>query len=462
MNTFVFFDDFMINSKRGVRRRVFKPIKRGSFSQDGITAGSSVVYVPEKKQYYLYYNFLPDRSRDWDRIAHYAVSDDGLNFTPAGPVPTVAKTGSYVVYRDDFTKNPDERFKCVVMKVNEKNTSKGRGYVAVSADAVNWNTDTPYQVSRHSSDTANNIFYNEILKKYQIICRGAHIDRRIVSLFSKDLINWSNPRVILAPNPFDVDYTQYYGMTVYPENGFFLGFLQLYYTDEDDPLFSKMAGKVDAALTYSYDGILWNRVSREPMIDRPMPPGFGFTTLYFSSMNESPDGKDWILSAGGSRTDHGWGFKPAYPESELSDYVKENGNNQIMFYKIRKHGFAGMESYGLKAKLNMKRMLLTGTNLSFNICAPTGTVRFRLVNPDDNSIYKGYDFDDCIPFTGDEINYEPIWKGKNIKDLVDKYISIEFEMHTAILFSITGDLAPTPGVQPVPALGTPKILERNE
>jgi len=459
MNTFVFFDDFMIYTKRGVRRRNFKPVRAGWFEQPGITSGNSVVYIPEKKQYYLYYNFLPDRSKDWDRRAYYATSDDGINFTPVGPVPSVRKTGAYIVYRDYHTDNPDERYKCVIMKINPDDTSEARGYVATSPDALDWNSDTDYQVSEHASDTSNNIFYNEILEKYQIICRGAHVDRRIVTLLSKDLKNWSDPQVILSPNPFDVDFTQYYGMTVYPEIGYYLGFLQLYYTDEDDTVWTKMAGKVDAALTYSYDGIVWNRASRDPMVDRPAPPDFGFTTIYFSNMNETPDGKEWILAAGGSRTDHGWGFKPAYPDSELSDYVKEHGNNCLLFYKIRKHGFAGMESYGLKARLQMKRMRLEGPELTFNICAPTGTVRYRLVNPDNFLPYMGFDFDDCKTFTGDETELIPEWKDKSISELIGKFIMVEFEMHTAILYSMTGSLIPAPGIQPVSSLGMPKPVQ---
>ena len=459
MNTFVFFDDFMIMRKSGVRRRVFKPRKVGSFEQPGITSGNSVVYIPEKKQYYLYYNFLPDRIRDWDRRSYYAVSSDGINFTPVGKLPSVKRTGSYIVYRDQNTQNPDERYKCVVMEINPDETSEGNGYVSVSNDALNWKTKKEYKVSEHASDTANNIFYNEAMGKYQIICRGAHVDRRIVTLLSKDLKEWSEPQVILSPNPFDVEYTQYYGMTVYPENGYFLGFLQLYYTDEDDTVWTKMAGKVDAALTYSYDGIVWNRASSEPMVERPMPPEFGFTTIYFSNMNESPDGKEWILAAGGCRTDHGWGFKPAYPDSELSDFVKEHGNNQIMFYKIRKHGFAGMESYGLKARLWMKRMRLEGPDLSFNLCAPTGTVRFRIIDPETFKPYSGFDFDDCIPFSGDNTEARPVWKIKSLDELIGKFIMIELEMHTAILFSVTGDIIPAHGVQPEPRLGTPKPIK---
>ncbi|MCK5758606.1 MAG: hypothetical protein KAH14_05895, partial [Clostridiales bacterium] len=105
MNTFVFFDDFMIYTKRGIRRRIFKPRQVGGFEKPGITSGNSVVYIPDLKKYYLFFSFLPDRSKDWDRRSHYAISDDGINFTPMGPVPSVRKTGSYVVYRDDKTDN---------------------------------------------------------------------------------------------------------------------------------------------------------------------------------------------------------------------------------------------------------------------------------------------------------------------------------------------------------------------
>ena len=93
--------------------------------------------------------------------------------------------------------------------------------------------------ARHSSDTANNIFYNEVLGKYQIICRGAHVDRRIVTLFLRRFDKLDRSTGYIVPNPFDIDFTQYYGMTVYPDKGYFLGFLQLYYTDEDDTVWTK-------------------------------------------------------------------------------------------------------------------------------------------------------------------------------------------------------------------------------
>ena len=454
MNTFLFFDDFILDHYRGIRRRHFKPVKCGSFYQEGINAGSSVIYSPEEKQFLLYYNTMSDLSRDWDRNLFYAESTDGINFEPKGTIKGVEKTGSLFVMRDDHTLSDEERFKTIIMKVNPENPSTGEGYVAVSPDGINWTSDTPYKVSEHSSDTTNNIFYNAVLKKYQVICRGAHVDRRITSLLSEDLKSWSDPLLIMAPTPFDVPLTQYYGMTVAPLDGVFLGFLQLYYTDEDDPVHHKMAGKVDTALTYSYNGLSWNRVCNQPMVDRPMPPDFGCATIYFSSINPDASGGNWILTGGGTRTDHACGYSPAYPEWRRPEYALKHGNSGLLFYRIRKHGFTGMEAYGYRARMRFRRMKLVGQRLTFNLCAPTGYVKFQLLDDNLKSI-PGFTFDESIRFSGDETEYTPRWKNRSLNELSGRPIFIELEMQTAILFALEGDLLPNHGVQPEPCLGTP-------
>lgn len=454
MNTFLFFDDFIFDHYRGVRRRQFKPEACGDFYIPGMTAGSSVVYSPEEEVYRLYYNTIPDLTRDWDRALYYAESGDGIHFEPVGELSDVRKTGTLLVYRDDRTEKSEERFKSIITKVDEEESSRGRGYVVVSPDGVRWNTDTSYKVSEHASDTSNNVFYNPILKKYQIICRGAHIDRRITSLLSEDLIDWSDPLLVLSPSPFDPPLTQYYGMTVTPLDGIFLGFLQLYYTDEDDPVHTKMAGKVDAALVYSYNGLAWSRASDQPMVERPLPPEFGSSTVYFSNMNPSVDGREWILTGGGTRSDHGCGFTPAYPHWERPELCKQEGNAKILFYRIRKHGFAGMEAYGYRARLRFRRMQLIGPQLSFNISAPTGYVKFQLLGEDQQPI-PGFGFDDCVPFTGDEVVVAPQWKEGRVESLKGRKLFIELELQTAILYSMEGDLRPHHGAQPEEALGLP-------
>ncbi|MBT3273149.1 MAG: hypothetical protein HN368_08355, partial [Spirochaetales bacterium] len=214
------------------------------------------------------------------------------------------------------------------------------------------------------------------------------------------------------------------------------------------------AGKVDAALVYSYNGLSWDRVSDQPMVDRPMPPAFGSGTIYFSSMNPSPDGNDWILTAGGTNTDHGCGYAPAYPDWEFPEYSKIHGRTSLLFYRIRKQGFTGMEAYGYQSRLRFRRMKLTGENMTFNLCVPAGYAKFQILD-DLMKPIPGFTFDDSERFVGDDVAHTPRWKNKSIGELAGRQIRIEVEMQTGILFSLEGDLLPNQGAQPEANLGSP-------
>jgi hypothetical protein len=461
MNTYLLFDDFIIDSYHGFRKKNFKAQKTGEFYREKITGGHTVIHQREENRYVLLYTTISNYSRDWDRKPFYACSDDGVNFTHQGTLTGMDVPGSFFVNRDDYAEDPRERYKTVVMKVNEEQEASAEGYVAVSPDGLNWNTRTPYRISSHTSDTVNNIFYNPVIKKYQIIYRGAHVDRRITAVFSEDLKSWSDPVLLLSPTPFEEPLTQYYGMVVYSLPGIFLGALQIYHTDPDDPVFTKMVGKTDAALAYSYNGISWSRISRDYFIDRPMPPEFGCSGVYPSNMYESPDGTEWIIGAGSVRVDHGCGFAPAYPDWETPEYARNNGRTALAFYKIRKHGFTGLESTGYNASLRFKRMRFLGGGVTLNISAPCGFVKFQILDEDYRKI-PGFAFTDSVPFTGDSVKVTPKWKEKDLAELSGKSIFIEIECRGAVIFSLEGDLKPHHGLQIQESLGAPSVAETIE
>jgi len=459
MNTFLFFDDFMIDNMQSFRKRHFKAKKQSTFHLDKITGGHSTVKVGEK--YYLLYTTINDYANDWNRTPFYATSDDGVNYTPIGPMKGMNIPGSYYITKDIHTNNPDELYKTVIMKIDSNNTYNSKGYVATSGDFLNWNTDTDYKISNHASDSTNNIFYNNVLKKYQIIFRGAYIDRRISTIFSDDLKTWTRPMLILSPTPFDEPLTQYYGMAVYPFNGIFLGALQIYHTDPNDFLSTKMIGKTDAALVYSYNGINWSRVSNEYMIERPLYPEYGSGGIYPMNMVESSDKTEWIIGAGAPINDHGCGFKPAYPDWDFPKASEKIGNTAICFYKIRKFGFTGLESYGYKSYIRFKKIQLLSDNLTFNGISSFGYIKFQIKDENYNVI-EGFSFEDCIPFIGDSVSFSPQFKNKKLAELVNKSIHIEIECRTTILFAMEGDFRPHHGVQPQESLGSPQPLKIKE
>ncbi|MBN2852153.1 MAG: hypothetical protein JXQ23_05390, partial [Clostridia bacterium] len=376
MNTYLFFDDFMIDCIQSFRKRQFKANKVSTFHLDQITGGHSVVKIGNK--YFMYYTTISDYSKDWNRMPYYSTSDDGFHFTVIGPMTGMPVPGFSFVNQDNHTENDEERFKTVIMKVGENEKKGSKGYVATSPDFLNWKINMEYRICDHASDTTNNIFYNPVLKKYQVIYRGAFIDRRISTIFSDDLKTWSDPILIMSPTPFDEPLTQYYGMVVYPFNGILLGSLQLYHTDPNDFVQTKMIGKTDAALVYSYNGINWNRASNEFMIERSIYPEYGSGGLYPMNMVESIDGRDWIIGVGSVINDHGCGFSPAYPDWDFPEASKEIGNTAICFYKIRKFGFTGLESYGYKSYIRFRKIQILGKNITFNGISSFGYIKFQI------------------------------------------------------------------------------------
>lgn len=453
MNTYLFFDDFMIDGMRSFRKRHFKAEKQTTFHVDRITGGHSVMKTADGK-YHLFYTTIKDYAKDWNRKPFHAVSDDGLNYTNVDELTGMPCPGGFYVNEDPHTPNRDERYKTIVMQHAEGDEHQVKGYVSTSGDLLNWKIHPEYQICDHASDTTNNIFYNSVLKKYQVIYRGAFIDRRISTRFSDDLKTWSEPILIMSPTPFDEPLTQYYGMVVYPFEGIFLGALQLYHTDPDDFKPTKMVGKTDACLVYSYNGINWSRVSREFMIERPLYPEYGSGGIYPMNMVESPDGNNWIIGSGCPINDHGCGFKPAYPDWDLPPATEATGNAAICFHQIRKHGFAGLESYGYTSYLRFRKIQILGETLTFNGISTYGYVKFQ-VKDENYAIIEGFSFDDCVPFTGDSVAFSPQFKETQWKQLIGRSIHLEIECRTTILFAMEGDFRPHHGVQPQDMLGSP-------
>lgn len=452
MNTYLFFDDFIIDSIQSFRKRHFKAKKCGTFHKNRITGGHSTMKIGDK--YYLFYTTIDDYSKDWQRKPFYAISDDGINYESVGQMDGMKIPGYYYVNEDKHTNNPLEKYKTVIMKIEEDNKHDSKGYIATSPDFLNWNTDTEYKISDHASDSTNNIFYNPVLKKYQVIYRGAYIDRRISTILSDDLVNWSEPILIMTPTPFDEPLTQYYGMVVYPFDGILLGALQIYHTDPNDIVSSKMIGKTDAALVYSYNGINWSRVSDEYMIERSMYPEYGSGGIYPMNIVESTDGLEWIIGAGAPINDHGCGFSPAYPDWPHPEASKEIGNTSICFYKIRKFGFTGLESIGYHSYIRLRRIQILGDRLTFNAVSSFGYIKFQ-IKDEHYKVIDGFSFDDCIPFTGDSIAFTPQFKNKKIGDLKGESVHIEIECRTTTIFTMEGDFRPHHGVQPQDSLGAP-------
>ncbi len=456
-NTILFFDDYMLRSYVGVRKRFFNAqnMSLDILPDNPKEVGGRIMYTPESNNYRFWRKVLDintdkiiqikvyssDDLKSWQEMPEYRISaeDDA----------TKGFLGGHIT-RDKFEPDPQKRYKSTYMIKNKDNT--GTGMIAESPDGLHWNTDTDNVYCNHISDTINNTFYNPIFNEYQTILRAGFIERRIFCKTSKDMKSWSKARCLMMPNPHDEPCVEYYGMSVFPMDGYFLGYLWKYKPPMFDSAKTKMAGKTDTYLVYSYDGFCWNFASDSPVVERPMPPAHGSASIYLSSLDESIDNKSWILSGDIRRIDHACGFKPVYPDSEIPKLAKQEGFAATGLYEVRKEGFAALESISNESEITFKRIMLNGEDLFFNICAPLGWAKFQIC--DDKGVIPGYSYEDNIAFMdGDEIRYRPEWKNKDLSALKGKSIIIQVKMYTCLLFSVTGDFYTHNGYFPAVSLG---------
>ena len=176
-------------------------------------------------------------------------------------------------------------------------------------------------------------------------------------------------------------------------------------------------------------------------MERPCPPMAGCTGLSPQDMCESADGKHYFILCAGSKCIHGtdeFNIKAA----ETLRKHGTNPNHEAVIYKIRKDGFCGIESVGHGGKVITKGIQLLKDDLSFNIRAACGYVRFALMHRNGTFI-DGFSFDDCIPFEFDDsVDVRPQWKEHSLSEVIGRQVRIAVELNTAILHCISATARP--------------------
>ncbi len=438
-----FFDDYWIDVRKGVKRTWYTPVLSGTFDRAGIYP--SIAWCPEIGKYQLWYEVMPDFSNDGYRHLALAQSDDGLNWSDDKIVIRGGKQGIHgtCVYRDSYETNGSKLYKACTMGeyVHDKARTPFERPLVVytSPDGVNWEQEKPKMIYPFSSDTYNCITYNPVFKKYMMYMRASNIDRRIAMMESADLNSWNRPMTVIHPGAVYADeneMVQLYAMWAGWFDGMFLGHLWRFHTQANDTASPKMYGYMDTELVYSYNGVNWMHTTGKPIVERPAPPEFGHTQLNFSGMIETKEKDAWILLSSASRGIHG----SSNENKRLYDLM-EGKIIRLNFYRIRRDGFCGLDGVGRDGLVITKPFELLKDDLTFNINAPFGQVRFAVTDASSKPI-EGFSLDDCQPFTGDDLDVVPRWKNRSIHELTGKRVRIWVELSTAVLYSISATMRP--------------------
>jgi len=440
------FDDFWIDFRWNTKRRWFAP---ELYSTTAPGAYSSLIYDPERKVYRLYYEVLKDPKLDACRQLKLQESTDMKSFTQV-----LAPDGSDVIFEgetgihgcsvlyDPFDPDPSRRYKlCGMTRMDRKGKPK-EVEITFSPDGITWENRHDVIAHPYTSDTLNKLFYNPLRQEYTLLFRSAHVDRRISIKTSKDLKEWTDPRIILHPGSNYSDGVinmHHYAMSAKYMDGIFYGLLWRYNTGIYDMEFTRMSGYMEPELVYSYDGREFLYTSGAPLMERPVPPNPGCAGMSPYDMCISADGKSYYILTSGSVRPHGTQQQNYERQEKLKEQGKKAAN---LIFKIRRDGFCGIEGVCYGAKVITKPISMLKDDLTFNINASCGTVRFGLMNKS-GEFLEGFSFDDCIPFEYDDcLDVRPRWKEHRLSEMLDKQVRVAIELNGAILYCISGTARP--------------------
>ena len=369
-----------------------------------------------------------------------AESDDGLRWTKPDLTGVLEQSHriapNQVLKHDDiydrgpvfFDPHPlDVRQRLKAMSLYESAGTDGKRVftqrLTHSPDGILWSVEDQVWNNHFCSDSPYPIFWNEGRGVYSIMTRPQQAERRIVRIDTEDLKTYSGPENVLSPDPLDPPLVQFYGMPTFPYEGMFIGLLWLMYGDPLEVGLLKRNGPIDSQLTYSYDGVAFNRSFRTPFVERNARGEEGGGCIYPTSMNVDDNG-DILFYSGSSRGEH---YKDT---DELAA--------ALLVHKLRSDGFMYLESNSYTGRLMTRCLHLSEPlNLKLNVRAPFGWVRVQLSDVNGQPL-PGYTFDDCQAFRGDEYRWEPTWNAvkEPIKEPVGR---IEVELTNAELYAIRGN-----------------------
>ena len=302
--------------------------------------------------------------------------------------------------------------------------------IAFSEDGIHWKNQEENPIFRGQSDCENQILYNperDVFMLYRRPPINASQIRRIAYSESSDLVRWTQPTQIIRPD--ELDPFSLYGMTVARYQGVYLGFLEMFYKQQPLDWNAKPEKhmQVDLQLTWSRDGIRWERHPGRPIFLPTGPAGSYDWGMVYPAVGliEREDRID-LYYAGREQL-----------------HVRMPGNSNICLASLRKDGFVSLEAPEIGFVLTQP-LECPGGRLRINgKTSDEGSIRVAIRRGDGESGGKWlpeWDFDQSLPFTGDSANQILAFtEGGNLDSLKGQTVRLQFRLEQAHLYSFWFD-----------------------
>jgi hypothetical protein len=308
------------------------------------------------------------------------------------------------------------------------------GLVALrSNDGVHWD-ETPGLVLPNWGDRTN-IMPAKDLGRYVVFGRAPspfnakYGIRTVWRTESADLVRWTEPELVMKPDPEDPPRMQIYSMNAFRYEGLILGFIERMHMTPD---------KVDLELAYSFDGRQWHRT-------RPRP-----SFIPWGHQDAWDD--TWVASPTNGVVKHK-GRLWCYYSGRSGAHGASEPHNQgaIGLATLREDGFASMQAMDSTGWIETPAVVWPGDDLLLNMDARaditshprrcTGEVRVE-VRDSRNKPLEGFAADVCVPLclnTEGSNSHRPVavkWQnGKTMAALRRRKLKLVFRMRDCHLYS---------------------------
>ena len=438
-------DDVLIGRKHGVVREVHacrklaRPViePETPWERDGpdrrIYVYGTAIRDESTGQFRLWYNR--------NRLVLYATSPDGLNWLrpELGLCEFDGSTANNIVlpgfHSPSVVCNPRESDPAKRYNMLGYGSISGRGYQAAhSADGLRWEL-YPKNPVLPGGDTCTLALdpktgeYLAFHKRYQTH-RGQK--RRLVYLAtSRDMQEWSEPELVMAPDQLDDEqvqaegglFSQFYNMSVFPSGGQFLGLVTHFrHTGapaEQGPLQSSHDGPIDVQLVHSRDGRVWHRSADRSAVIPNGPHAYDAGCILGVSNGPVVVGDELWCYYTAITTTHG-GY---VPKKRIT----------IALAKWRLEGFVSLSARSEDGVIETVPLACSGDRLTLNADASGGRITVAVLDGEGRPL-PGYDSTDCIGLETDAVRHAVQWKEEE-RLVSDGPLRLRFHLKNAKLFS---------------------------
>jgi hypothetical protein len=433
----LFIDDYLIASRSGFERRLEHPTRMPEPVVTGAEDKNfqpyvSVVHDPQTKRFRMWYGIPAEDQKSSRSYLAYIESADGIHWNRphrvlSDPGGMQVRFGASVIDDGPEFPDPSQRYK-FAWNFGDFSTPSGM-MVATSPDGYAWtpvSAKPPVLVHTHD---INNIYHDPIRKNYLATvnmllpepgwteAQGAKGNRRrTFQSTSDDLVNWTKPHEVIPPDAHDQGDFQYYAMSGYLARGpLLIGLIKVLRDDLPAETNGEVRGIGYTALAWTHDGVHWQR-ERQPFLDRNPTSGTWDRAMTWA---------DCQLSVGPETFIYYGGYKHGHKVERFTE-------RQIGLARIPRDRYVARVAGAEGGILTTRLAILDGKSISVNADVK-GELRSRVLDAEGKPL-SGFDFSDCEPIHGDDLQAPIRWK-RSIGDVNQQPVSLQFQLRDGALYA---------------------------